>query len=425
MGKRRAVGQIYERDRAKGKVWGVRFRLDGKRHYVTLARSWEGGTEESALRERDFLMEQVNRGLWTPDEKNLPRSTALEEVAPDFARFASEWFEDRRREGGRSGTGLSEKSEIDLRWRLESYLLPHFKGWAIDQIDVRAVDAFRRNLVAEGRLSPSSINKMISTLATILEIAVEYEILDRNPAAGSRRKLPEPKPRRTYLDRPSHIAALLAGAEALDVARGDRPGPRPVPYRRALVATLAFAGPRISEALDLRWKDVDLAAGKLRIRGRKTAAAHRVVDLLPALRDELAGLAAADSHRTPESRVFRTSKGGSLGATNVRKRILAPAVEEARKMTSEAEEEPFPEGITPHSLRRTFASILVALGRDPSYVMAQMGHTTPGFTLAVYAAAMAFGEGDRDRLRLLVEGRDLDPDDAGDRAPARGGNEAS
>lgn len=34
----------------------------------------------------------------------------------------------------------------------------------------------------------------------------------------------------------------------------------------------------------------------------------------------------------------------------------------------------------------------------------EMGHTTPGFTLGVYAAAMKAGAGDRERLRLLVEG---------------------
>ncbi len=39
----------------------------------------------------------------------------------------------------------------------------------------------------------------------------------------------------------------------------------------------------------------------------------------------------------------------------------------------------------PHSLRRTFASLLFALGESLPYVMAQMGHTTPNLTLAIYA----------------------------------------
>jgi integrase len=40
--------------------------------------------------------------------------------------------------------------------------------------------------------------------------------------------------------------------------------------------------------------------------------------------------------------------------------------------------QPLPLGITPHKLRHTFASILVAIGKDPTYVMQQLGHTGPG-----------------------------------------------
>jgi integrase len=50
-------------------------------------------------------------------------------------------------------------------------------------------------------------------------------------------------------------------------------------------------------------------------------------------------------------------------------------------------------------LRRTFASLLVALGRDPARVMAQMGHSSPTMTLGVYAAAMDWTTGERERLR--------------------------
>jgi integrase len=53
----------------------------------------------------------------------------------------------------------------------------------------------------------------------------------------------------------------------------------------------------------------------------------------------------------------------------------------------DADETPLPDGLTPHSLRRTFASILVATGNDPVYVMGQMGHTDPKFTVKVYARA--------------------------------------
>jgi integrase len=68
--------------------------------------------------------------------------------------------------------------------------------------------------------------------------------------------------------------------------------------------------------------------------------------------------------------------------------------------------QPLPLGITPHKLRHTFASILVAIGKDPTYVMHQLGHTDPAFTLRVYAHAMRRSEEERARLKALVEGHD-------------------
>ncbi|MGZ8642121.1 MAG: hypothetical protein ACXWYF_11830 [Actinomycetota bacterium] len=48
-------------------------------------------------------------------------------------------------------------------------------------------------------------------------------------------------------------------------------------------------------------------------------------------------------------------------------------------------------------------------GGEPPYVMAQLGHTDAGFTLRVYAHAMRRDEGDKERLKALVEGRHWAP----------------
>lgn len=51
--------------------------------------------------------------------------------------------------------------------------------------------------------------------------------------------------------------------------------------------------------------------------------------------------------------------------------------------------------------------VQAGLGRDPAYVMGQLGHTDPAFTLGVYSHAMRRGNGEREALRDLVEGRQL------------------
>ena len=43
--------------------------------------------------------------------------------------------------------------------------------------------------------------------------------------------------------------------------------------------------------------------------------------------------------------------------------------------------------ITPHSLRRTWATFAAMIGRDPKWIAAQIGHTSPAFTFSVYQQA--------------------------------------
>lgn len=93
--------------------------------------------------------------------------------------------------------------------------------------------------------------------------------------------------------------------------------------------------------------------------------------------------------------MFGTTTGAKQGATNVRRRILAPAIDQANKQLSKQKIEPLPDGLTPHSLRRTFASLLFALGESPPYVMAQMGHTTANLTQAIYARQLDRCDGER------------------------------
>lgn len=81
----------------------------------------------------------------------------------------------------------------------------------------------------------------------------------------------------------------------------------------------------------------------------------------------------------------------------------------ANEKLIEAGEVPLPEGLTPHKLRHTFASILVALGVDPGSVMDQIGHTDPGFTLRVYRHGMRRDGTAKERLRALVGDADGAP----------------
>lgn len=391
---RRATGQVVERQLKVGRVFALRFRAYGKRRYLTLGTVEEGWSRTKAEEELSNVLADVRRGIWRPDV----RQEAAEPVPePSFHEFASEWL------AGLHSEGLSENTLKDYAWQLSNHLLPFFARHRLSEISIAEVDRYRQEKVREGEISATSINKTITRLAQILEIAVERELIERNSARGKRRRLKERRPERTWLDRAEQIAALLEAGGELDAeARVDR---QATP-RRAFLATLTLAGLRISEALDLRWRDIDLSAGRLRVTDSKTDAGVRLVDLLPALREELSAHKTETRFGGPEDFMFPTESGGRQDRNNARRRVVVKSVERASEDLIARGLNPLPEGITPHSLRRTFISLLLATGSEVPYVMRQVGHSDPKVTLSVYAQVMYRGEGERERLKAVVEGSD-------------------
>lgn len=393
---RKSTGTVIETSLSDGsRSFAVRFRVNGQRRYRTLGYDFEGWTAKRAEEELANVMADVRRGMWREPESEP-------EPVPRFYEFAERWFDAQRLDGGARGNGLSLKGEEDLRWRLEVHLLPYFvktlKDPRLDEITVEMVDGYRRVKVREGRLGASSINKTLATLSAILEMAVEYGHIGRNVAKGKRRRLRQSAPSRTRLDRADHVAALVAAAAALDARARTRRG-----QRRALVAVLVFAGLRIGEALSLRWRDVDLARGEIRVRKSKTDSGVRTIYIEPVLRDELAAYRAGLGDLNRDALVFATSTGRGLGATNVRRRIIAKAVEIANVALEARGTELLP-ALTPHSLRRTFATLLCALDRDIPFAKSQMGHKTASMLLDVYAGGVRPDE--KKRLAALVRGED-------------------
>jgi integrase len=367
----------------------------------------------------------VRRGIWRPP---TPEPTPEIDQDPTFHEFASRWFESTKGE-------WREKTRLDYEWQLASHLLPFFKNHHLSQITIAEVDRYRQAKVTEARaiqvatakgqrltdtytdkhgytrkrtrraLSATSINKTITRLGQILEVAVEYGLIGANPAKGRRRRLKPQKAAPVWLDRAEHIEALLDAAGEVDnhaKANGGHDQKGGLVYRRALLSTLVFAGLRIGELTALQWRDVDLAGGRLTVRASKTDAGMRQVDLLPALRDELAAYKAQAASTSPNALVFTTAAGSELIQGNIRRRVLDKAVAKANEKLADADDVPLPEGLTPHKLRHTFASILVALGVDPGSVMDQIGHTDPGFTLRVYRHGMRRDDAAQEHLRALV-----------------------
>jgi integrase len=307
--------------------------------------------------------------------------------APTFREFAWQWWE-------LNTAHLAPATITDYLWRLDNHLFPWFGEMPLDQITTRDVDEYKASKLREGALVARSINMTLILLCTILDDSIEQAWITSNPARGRRRRLPTAPPTRTFLDTAEQIQALLNAAERLD--REATPQGRHV-QRRAIVATLLFSGLRIGELCQLTRGDVDLEGGWLHVRRSKTPAGVRQIRIRPALEAELRRVKEESPDTVTVAPVFPTSAGSHPHQANIRDRVIKPAAALAG-----AELGSFPAGITPHSLRRTFASLLFAIGEPHPVVMVEMGHTSPTMTLGVYARAMRRDEIEQACLRDLV-----------------------
>jgi integrase len=418
---RKAIGKVIEHEGKDGRTYrALRFTAYGRRRYVSLG-ALSAAEAERALR---HTMADVERGTWQPPVAVEPPPEP--EPIPTFHQFAEEWWL-------RAKLQLAGKTQTDYRWRLEGHLLPYFGELPIDAITYDTVERYIAGKLAEGEriheaaeqgtpimeeitdrlgrtrrrplqaLSPRSLNMTVTLLAAIMESALERELIGRNPAKGKGRRVRERAPSRSYLETAAQIEALLDAA-----GEQDREATRERQHieRRALLATMIFAGLRIGELCSLRWRDVDLAAGWLTVGQAKTDAGRRRVKIRGALRDEL--LAARSRHSVEQdAHVFPTRTGRRQYEAKVRSGTLGGAVKRANKNLAERDLPPLPDKLTPHSLRRTFASVLYGLGESPPVVMAEMGHASPALALRVYAQAMRRGEGEQTQLRALIEGAHL------------------
>jgi len=284
-----------------------------------------------------------------------------------FGELAAEWLAEQnaRLEVGELSPRTLEIYELGLR----RHVVPAFGARQVRAITPDHLVAWVRGLRSAG-YAPDSVVNFWRPLNLVLGHAVRHGVIAASPAdrlTSAERPGPGPT-RQRFLSR--------AEMERLLVAAPSR-------YRTAIACGL-FSGLRLSELLGLTWGDVDVGGRALKVRYQlsrqgervtlKTSAARRDVILMSQLARELDATRAAVRFSEDRDLVFSATSGQTIGHRNITGRGLAKAADGAGL-----------EGVTFHALRHTFASILIAQGRDPVFVSRQMGHTNAAITLRVYA----------------------------------------
>jgi integrase/recombinase XerC len=160
---------------------------------------------------------------------------------------------------------------------------------------------------------------------------------------------------------------------------GDDAGEPWIAARDTAVVTLLYGlGLRISEALALKASDHPLPE-VLRIAGK--GGKTRLVPVLPAARSAVADYVRLCPHPLDRGFLFRGTRGGTLSP-----RRVALAMERTRHRLG------LPPSATPHALRHSFATHLLAAGGDLRAIQELLGHaslsTTQGYTAVDTARLM-------------------------------------
>ena len=236
------------------------------------------------------------------------------------------------------------------------------------------------------RLAPADVRAF---LARRLSNGIEARTLSRSLAAA--------RSFARFLEREGRgKVAALAAMRAPKIAR-SLPKPLPVKAARAIadpalragearapwvlardaavLALLYGSGLRISEALSLKRRDLP-APGKgdtLTVTGKGNKA--RMVPVLPQVLQAVAGYAAlCPFELAPDAPLFRGAKGGPLSP-----RVIQLAMERLRGALG------LPDTATPHALRHSFATHLLARGGDLRSIQELLGHASLA-TTQIYTA---------------------------------------
>jgi len=220
------------------------------------------------------------------------------------------------------------------------------------QVDATLIRAFLASLYAGH--AKTSIARTLSGLRTFLAYLVREGHLAASPAEGLRaprapRKLPNFLP----VDEVFHLLDGVAG-EGLAGARD-----------RAMLEVLYGTGIRVSELVGLDGRDLRLSSRTARIRGKGRV--ERDVPLTePATRALEAYFACRGEAGAPlpvDGPVFLNARGGRLTDRSVR-RVLDRWLQKAAIVRR----------VSPHTLRHTFATHLLAGGADLRAIQELLGH---------------------------------------------------
>ncbi|MBS1816218.1 MAG: site-specific integrase [Acidobacteria bacterium] len=368
------AGSLTTETRRNGPaVWVYRWQ-DGNRRRKQILGSVKELNKTSAQRKADQYRQLAN----IPQQERGATDMKVDELVDHY----------KERELGEN-SGKVEKPRKAYLYIYKNYILPKWGSLPLPAVKAVAVEDWLKTL----SLANGSKAKIREVFGAAFRHGIRHELYPTNPIASVRqvrKRAVEPE-----ILEPAEIAAILHELEGVE------------PVRTAFLIA-AVMGMRRGEIFGLKWGDVDGERAILHVRRSyvdgvegppKTDSSRRPLPVPSQVLEALKTWKEQSSYTAPDDWVFASdiSFGKQpLWPGTLWRRNVAPAIERA-KITKPK--------LGWHTLRRSYASLLLSNGVSLRVSMELMRHSTPDMTLATYAQTV--GDEKRDagsRIASLLLG---------------------
>lgn len=284
----------------------------------------------------------------------------------------------------------TEYSERFLKVSAQRSVNTCIRSWIVPQLGLRKVAKIKRldvqrfvNLMADKGLSPKTVKNYYSIFRTIMNFAVDMDIIPQSPCSNIRLPKIKAPPVKYYSG--DEVKLFL---KALDNLPADDT------KFKAIMYIALFGGLRKGEILGLNWEDVDFESATVNIvRTRMTAPHHGVYEDSPKTEEskrtvtlpaEVFGLLHGVKAQQLELRLMLRDKYDECSAVfqgNLGGPLHPLALH--RWLDRFVKDNDLPP-ITLHGLRHTHASMLAYMEADKMQISKRLGHSQLTTTLNIY-----------------------------------------
>lgn len=358
----------------KEALYAVKLRINGRQVLKTV-----GPRKEDA---KNYEAELINK---------IRTGDLGDEIRPIMMKdFAKEWYDGY----------VVPNCAVNTRWdygnSLKNYVIPILGNKLL--IQLKAPDIIKLRDFAQSRLSAKSVNNVLTMVKGMLNYAIKLGYLRRNEALHVD-LLPRPHREMAYLNMDEFVQ-FLSHLEQ--------------PYR-TFFFTKALTGIREGELMGLKTTDIDWETGtiliqrKVRLRNKKKEnlgpndpswcfedTKFNEKRIIPLTRSLMTALKHHIESEPPNAHnlIFSSANGSPLRPQNFSRRAFHPALKAAG----------ITKGITPHSLRHSYATWLARQREDLGYISKVLGHSSVDITAKIYHHILPSQYRDvRDRLEAQTQ----------------------